>query len=78
MIRADGGSAEALVLDVSQIEDASRRIAAAGPFHILVNNAGTNRPAAFQDVTPADFDTVMSLNVRAAFFVWIGMGQGPC
>ena len=75
-IRADGGSAEALVLDVSEIDEASRRIAAAGPFHILVNNAGTNRPAAFQDVTPGDFDTVMSLNVRAAFFAAQAVARG--
>ena len=75
-IRADGGSAEALVLDVSEIEEASRRIAEAGPFHILVNNAGTNRPAAFQDVTPDDFDTVMSLNVRAAFFAAQAVARG--
>lgn len=68
-IRAQGGSAEALALDVAEIEEAARRVAAAGPFHILVNNAGTNRPAPFQEVTPSDFDHVMALNVRAAFFM---------
>ncbi|MGB8070516.1 MAG: SDR family oxidoreductase, partial [Pseudolabrys sp.] len=35
----------------------------------LVNNAGTNKPAPFVDVKVEDFDFVMSLNVRAAFFV---------
>ncbi len=34
-----------------------------------MNNAGTNRPAPFAEVTIADFDAIMGLNVRAAFFV---------
>lgn len=36
---------------------------------ILVNNVGTNRPAPFPDVTVADLDAVINLNVRAAFRV---------
>jgi NAD(P)-dependent dehydrogenase (short-subunit alcohol dehydrogenase family) len=75
-IRADGGSAEALPLDVSDIADAGAKISASGPFHALVNNAGTNRPAAFPDVTPEDFDAVMALNVRAAFFVAQAVARG--
>ena len=34
-----------------------------------MNSAGTNRPKPFVTVTPDDFDTVMTLNLRAAFFV---------
>ncbi len=44
-------------------------IASCDPFDILVNNAGTNRPAGLLDVTTEDYDAVMDLNVRAAFFV---------
>ena len=44
-------------------------IAEAGPFNILVNNAGTNRPKMLLDVTVEDFDAIMGLNVRAAYFV---------
>ena len=44
-------------------------IAAADPFDVLVNNAGTNRPAPFTEVKPEDFDAVFAINVRAAFFV---------
>ncbi|MGX9966179.1 SDR family NAD(P)-dependent oxidoreductase [Roseomonas sp. F4] len=75
-IRAEGGSAEALVLDVTDIERAAAQIAAQPPFHALVNNAGTNRPATFQDVTPADFDAVMTLNLRAAFFLAQAVARG--
>ena len=38
-------------------------------FHILVNNAGTNRPKPLWEVTPEDYDAVLDLNLRAAFFV---------
>jgi len=50
-ICARGGAAEALVIDVTDIEAARRVIGAeATPFQILVNNAGTNRPAYLPDV----------------------------
>jgi NAD(P)-dependent dehydrogenase (short-subunit alcohol dehydrogenase family) len=68
-IRARGGNAEALALDVTDIEAARRAIAAAEPFQILVNNAGMNRPAPLADVTVEDFDAIFALNVRAAFFM---------
>jgi NAD(P)-dependent dehydrogenase (short-subunit alcohol dehydrogenase family) len=68
-IRMRGQQAEALVLDVTDVEAVQRTIAATAPFHVLVNNAGTNRPAYLMDVTVADFDHVMNLNVRAAYFV---------
>ncbi len=35
---------------------------------MLVNNAGTNIPKTFTEVTEDDYDRIMSLNVRAAFF----------
>ena len=67
-ITDSGGSAEALVLDVLDAESVAAAIRDQEPFDILVNNAGTNRPATFVDVTPVDFDAIMELNVRAAFF----------
>ena len=68
-IRARGDRAEALCLDVADLAAARRTIDAAEPFDILVNNAGTNRPALLTDVKVEDFDLVMGLNVRAAFFM---------
>lgn len=68
-IRARGQQAEALALDVRDIEATRAAITKAEPFDILVNNAGTNRPAPFVDVKLEDFDFVFSLNVRAAYFV---------
>ena len=36
---------------------------------MLINNAGINRPKPLLDVTVEDFDVIMGLNVRAAYFV---------
>jgi len=68
-LRSAGGSAEALPLDVADITAVEAALAAREPFDILVNNAGTNRPAHFLEVTPEDFDAVVALNLRAAFFM---------
>ena len=68
-IRARGQQAEQLTLDVRDVEAVRAAIAAQPPFDILINNAGTNRPTLFVDVTVEDFDFVFGLNVRAAYFV---------
>jgi NAD(P)-dependent dehydrogenase (short-subunit alcohol dehydrogenase family) len=68
-IRDDGGSAEPLVLDVTDLGAVRDAIASQPPLDVLVNNAGTNRPAGFLDVTEQDYDAITTLNQRAAFFV---------
>jgi NAD(P)-dependent dehydrogenase (short-subunit alcohol dehydrogenase family) len=68
-IRARGEAAAALVLDVTDLDAVKSTIARAAPYDVLVNNAGTNRPAQLMDVTVEDFDLIMGLNVRAAFFM---------
>ncbi len=68
-IRARGQKADALVLDVTDLAAVEAAIAAAEPVNIRVNNAGTNRPKPLLEVTAEDFDAIMGLNVRAAYFV---------
>ena len=68
-IRDEGGSAESLVLDVTDLAAVRVAIDAQPSFDVLVNNAGTNRPASFLDVTEQDYDAITTLNQRAAFFV---------
>jgi NAD(P)-dependent dehydrogenase (short-subunit alcohol dehydrogenase family) len=75
-IRAAGGQADTLCMDVTDVEFVSAALARRPSFDILVNNAGTNRPCAFQDVTVADFDAVMDINLRAAFFVSQAVARG--
>lgn len=59
--------------DVGKIEDGQRFIAAAveqlGGIDILVNNAGLERRADFWDVTEADYDAVLNVNLKGLFFL---------
>jgi NAD(P)-dependent dehydrogenase (short-subunit alcohol dehydrogenase family) len=68
-IVARGDKAEALPLDVTDLDAVRAAVDNAAPFDVLVNNAGTNRPAVLMDVKVEDFDAIFALNVRAAFFV---------
>lgn len=68
-IRARGDSADALVLDVTDTDAVAAMFAGRSAFQILLNNAGTNRPLPFLDVSVDDYDAIMDLNMRAAFFV---------
>ncbi len=68
-IRAAGGKVKALTLDISDIAATRANIGEAGPFDILVNNAGTNRPKPVWEVSDDDYDAVLGLNLKSAFFV---------
>ena len=64
-----GNGAIAAVLDVSDIAAVKAFFESRPAFHILVNNAGTNRPKPMWDVIEEDYDAVFDLNVKSAFFV---------
>ncbi len=64
-----GNGATAAVLDVSDIAVVKAFFESRPAFHVLVNNAGTNRPKPMWDVTEEDYDAVFDLNVKSAFFV---------
>ncbi|MEH6774396.1 MAG: SDR family NAD(P)-dependent oxidoreductase, partial [Cereibacter changlensis] len=68
-LRGRGLAAEALVADVTDIAGLAAQIEARPAFHVLVNNAGTNRPRPLSEITPEDCDLILGLNLRAAIFV---------
>ena len=68
-IRRRGGTADAAALDVADLTAVARFFTAQPAFHILVNNAGTNRPMPMHEVSEADYDAVIDLNLKSAFFV---------
>jgi glucose 1-dehydrogenase len=72
-IHAAGGKAVMVQADVTSIPDTTRLIDEAwqqlGSCDILVNNAGVEKGADFWDVTEADFDFVMNVNFKGAFFL---------
>jgi len=69
VLRSSGAKAVGLPLDVTDTRKARQSLAGLPPFQVLVNNAGTNVPAPFLEVTEEDFDHMFALNVRAAFFM---------
>jgi glucose 1-dehydrogenase len=72
-IRAAGGKALLVQADVSVVTDCTRLIESAwselGSCDILVNNAGIEKSANFVDVTEADYDAVLGVNLKGAFFL---------
>lgn len=68
-IRAEGGTADHMVLDVTDPRAVEAHIAERAPYQVLVNSAGLNRPKPLVDVTDEDIDVVLNLNVKAAFYV---------
>lgn len=68
-IRERGQEADAATLDVSDLAAVEGFFAEREPYHVLLNNAGTNRPKPMWDVTEDDYDAVLDLNVKSAFFV---------
>jgi len=66
-IRAAGGRAHAARLDVTQPKSFSQFVDAMPALDVLVNNAGSNIPEPFVEVSEAHLDQLLGLNVRAAF-----------
>lgn len=68
-----------LILDLgsrASIERAMREIVAAfGRLDLLVNNAGTNLRALAVDVTPAQWDEMMAVDVTGTFFMTQQVGR---
>jgi len=75
-IRRAGFQADAFALDVCDIATTRREIEARGPFDILLNNAGTNRIRSITEVSEADYDAVLNLNLKAALFVGQAVARG--
>lgn len=63
-----GCSAEACVMDVTDIDATQGKIAELGPFDILFNNAGIARHTAMTETTVSDFDDVIEINLKAVYF----------
>jgi len=64
-----GGTAEPLVCDVTDISQIEEKIGGIEHIDILINNAGTNAPEPFIDVSEENYDLIMGVNVKSAVFV---------
>lgn len=72
-IEAAGGEGEIVKADVTSMDDDCKLVDAAwsrfGAADILVNNAGMEHKSDFWDTTQAEYDEVMSVNLRGPFFL---------
>ncbi|KAE9627456.1 SDR family NAD(P)-dependent oxidoreductase [Parasedimentitalea maritima] len=67
-MQAKGWNAEALQLDQNDLP-ALQEIMEAGNFDVVVNSAGLARHGPATETTPEDFDAVVSVNLRSAYFL---------
>lgn len=75
-MQAQGWQARALALDITDLAATAQAVADHGPFDILVNSAGLARHSRATHTTPEDFDAVMSINLRAAYFLTQAVARG--
>jgi Dehydrogenases with different specificities (related to short-chain alcohol dehydrogenases) len=71
-IEAAGGHAVGVQADVSKAADLQRMVQAAvdayGRLDVLISNAGIETRTSLLDTTEADFEKVMAVNMKSAFF----------
>jgi NAD(P)-dependent dehydrogenase (short-subunit alcohol dehydrogenase family) len=70
-VRASGGLARALAVDVADAGSAAAAVQAAlddqGRLDILVNNAGIDRTMPVEELSPGEWDRILAVNLSGAF-----------
>lgn len=87
-IRQEGGTSLAVKADVSRLRDldklVSRTVEEFGRIDILVNNAGICPRTALEEITEEEWDRVLAVNLKGAFFLyqkalpWLKRKPGGC
>jgi 3-oxoacyl-[acyl-carrier protein] reductase len=72
-LQSGGGRAIAVRADVSQASEVHRLMATGaaefGPVDVLVNNAGIARPQSLDQITEADWDELIQVNLKSCFLL---------
>lgn len=78
-VESAGGRAFGVALDLSDVSGVERAmneaIAALGPLDVLVNNAGITIRKHALEVTPEEWDPILAVNLKGAFFLSQQMGR---
>jgi NAD(P)-dependent dehydrogenase (short-subunit alcohol dehydrogenase family) len=75
-LSAAGHEAQALALDVADVNATRQAVRDQGPFDILLNSAGMARHSPALDTRDPDFDAVSDLNIKGAYFLTQAVAQG--
>jgi len=75
-LAAQGYGASYLLMDVCDIEHTENQVAQHGPFDVLVNSAGLAIHGPAANTQEADFDAVMNLNLKGAYFLTRAVAKG--
>jgi NAD(P)-dependent dehydrogenase (short-subunit alcohol dehydrogenase family) len=68
-IRAIGGTADFVCLDVTHSTAVQNFFEHHEAFDILINSAGSNRPKLLVETPDSDIDEILALNLKAAFYL---------
>ncbi len=68
-MKAEGLSCETQELDITDVDATRAAFSGLGAVDVVVNSAGMARHGPALDTTPEDFDAVMNVNLRAAYFL---------
>ena len=74
-LKDKGISTELVELDVSKTDRTLQTINRLDPFDILVNSAGTAKHSLSVETKEADFDYVMSVNLKGAYFLTMAVAR---
>ncbi|MFK0333759.1 SDR family NAD(P)-dependent oxidoreductase [Rhizobium sp. NPDC090275] len=75
-VSSAGFIADGLALDITDLDSISKTVASSGPFDVLVNSAGLAIHGPAIDTKVDDFDAVVAINVRGAYFLLQAVARG--
>ena len=75
-MRFEEWNVSALEMDVAKVEKTGSIIAEEGPFDILVNSAGLAKHSRSLETLTNDFDTVLEINLKGAYFLTQAVAKG--
>ncbi|NBQ82914.1 MAG: SDR family oxidoreductase [Alphaproteobacteria bacterium] len=75
-VQAEGGKMTPVSLDVTDHDAMATFIEEKGPFDILLNSAGMARHSPSMETTEGDFDAVVDINLKSAYFLSQRVAKG--
>lgn len=68
-INGEGGTARPAAVDARGSAEVDAVFDSYGPFDVVVNSVGANRPALLSETSDDDLDDIVHLNIKVAFYI---------